>query len=161
MSGLKARDKIAAMSQSLARVLVHIVFSTKDRRPVLSDAIRLEMHAYLVGTVQADHVLLRVGGVADHVHLAVYLSRTDSIARLVERLKVSSSKWIKARGPEFSTFAWQRGYAVFSVGLKDKAALIEYIDNQATHHLRRDFQAEMRALFLTYGVDHDELYVWS
>ena len=119
------------------------------------------MHAYLAGTVQADNVLLRVGGVADHVHLAVFLSRTDSIAKLVERLKVSSSKWIKARGPEFSTFAWQKGYAVFSVALHDKAASIEYIDNQATHHQRRDFQAEMRAMFSQYGVEFDERFVWS
>ncbi|SEB45699.1 IS200/IS605 family transposase [Terriglobus roseus] len=149
------------MSQSLSRVLVHIVFSTKERRPWLSDAIRLEMHAYLVGTVQADDVLLRVGGVADHVHLAVYLARTEPVARLVERLKVSSSKWIKAKDPEFSNFAWQKGYAVFSVGLRDKAALIEYIDNQATHHVRRDFQAEMRAMFAAYDVDFDERFVWS
>jgi putative transposase len=149
------------MSQSLARVLVHIVFSTKDRRPWLGDVIRLDMHAYLVGTVQADNVLLRAGGVSDHVHLAIYLARTESIAKLVERLKVSSSKWIKARGPEFSTFAWQKGYAVFSVGLQDKAALIEYIDNQASHHKRRDFQAEMRVLFTTYGVDFEERFVWS
>jgi putative transposase len=149
------------MSQSLARVLVHIVFSTKDRRPWLGDVIRLDMHAYLAGTAQAHDVLLRVGGVADHVHLAVFLSRTESISTLVERLKVSSSKWIKGRGPEFSTFAWQKGYAVFSVGLKDKAALVEYIDNQATHHGRRDFQAEMRALFATYGVEFDERFVWS
>ncbi|AFL88963.1 transposase [Terriglobus roseus DSM 18391] len=149
------------MSQSLARVLVHIVFSTKDRCPWLDDSIRLEMHAYLVGAVQSDNVLLRVGGVADHVHLAIFLSRTESVAKLVERLKVSSSKWIKARDPQFSTFAWQKGYAVFSVGLRDKAALIEYIDNQATHHVRRDFQAEMRALFAAYDVDFDERFVWS
>jgi putative transposase len=150
------------MSQSLARVLIHIVFSTRDRKPWLNDAIRVEMHAFLVTVVgHGDSVSLRVGGTADHVHVAAFLSRTEPIAKVVERLKVSLSKWIKGKGSEFAKFGWQKGYAVFSVGLGDRSALVKYIDNQATHHQRRNFQAEMRAMFAQYGVEFDERFVWD
>jgi hypothetical protein len=83
------------------------------------------------------------------------------MSRLVERLKVSSSKWIKTKGPEFAKFGWQRGYAAFSVGLSDRTALVRYIDGQADHHHRRDYQAEMRAMFAKYGVAFDERFVWD
>ena len=142
------------MPQSLSYVLVHLVFSTKQRRPFLSDAIRGEMHAYLASVLNgSENICVRVGGVADHVHVAMFLARTESTSRVVERLKVSSSKWIK--------FGWQRGYAAFSVGLSDRAALVRYIDAQGTHHQRRDYQAEMRAMFAKYGVAFDERFVWD
>jgi putative transposase len=150
------------MPQSLARVLVHIVFSTKDRKPWLTDVIRAEMHAYLATVLtSSEHTVVRIGGVADHVHVAVFLSRTDSIARLVERTKVTSSKWIKTRDKIFAGFAWQSGYAVFSIGLGDKDVLVRYIDDQAAHHQRRDFQAELRAMLVKYQVPFDERYVWD
>jgi REP element-mobilizing transposase RayT len=149
------------MPQSLSYVLVHLIFSTKGRRPLLGDAIRGEMHAVLAASVGAENTCVRVGGVSDHVHVALYIARTETMAKLVERLKVSSSKWIKTKGPEFAKFAWQRGYAVFSVGLSDRAALVRYIDAQGTHHQRRDYQAEMRAMFAKYGVAFDERLVWD
>ncbi len=150
------------MPQSLARVLVHAVFSTKDRRTWLTDTIRPELYAYLVTVLShSEHASVRVGGVADHVHVALFLSRTESIAKVVERLKVSSSKWIKSKGPEFAGFAWQKGYAVFSISLNDRAALVRYIDDQAKHHQRRDFQAKMRAMFAKYDIAFDERFVWD
>jgi putative transposase len=150
------------MSQSLARVLVHIVFSTKGRAPWLNDAIRSDMCAYLAtGLSDADHVVVRIGGVTDHVHVALFLARTESLAKLIATMKTSSSKWIKGKGSEFARFEWQKGYAAFSVGLCDKAALIRYIDTQTAHHQRRDFQAEMRAMFAKYEVPIDERYLWD
>jgi REP element-mobilizing transposase RayT len=150
------------MPQSLSYVLVHLVFSTKQRRPFLGEAIRSEMHAYLASVLNhSENICVRVGGVADHVHIALLLARNESMAHLVERVKVSSSKWIKTKGPEFARFGWQRGYAAFSVGPSDRAALVRYIDAQATHHQRRDFQAEMRAMFEKYGVEFDEKFVWD
>ena len=150
------------MGQSISQVLVHVVFSTKGRRPLLGDRIRVEMHAYLASVLNgSENVCVRVGGVADHVHVALFLGRTESVARIVERLKVSSSKWIKTNGPEFARFGWQRGYAAFSVGLVDRAALVRYIDGQAEHHRKRDFEAEMRAMFRKYGVGFDERFVWD
>jgi len=128
----------------------------------LNDVIRGEMHAYLASVINhSENICVRVGGVADHVHIALFIARNESLAHLVERVKVSSSKWIKTKGPEFARFGWQRGYAAFSVGLSDRAALARYIEAQAAHHQRRDFQAEMRAMFAKYGVAFDEQFVWD
>jgi REP element-mobilizing transposase RayT len=149
------------MPQSLSYVLVHLIFSTKGRRPLLGDTIRGEMHAVLASSVGTANICVRVGGVSDHVHIALYIARTESMSRLVERVKVSSAKWIKTKGVEFAKFGWQRGYAAFSVGLSDCAALVRYIDAQGMHHQRRDYQAEMRAMFAKYGVVFDEKFVWD
>jgi REP element-mobilizing transposase RayT len=150
------------MPQSLSYVLVHIVFSTKGRLPLLNDNIRSDMHSYLGSVLNGnENICVRVGGEADHVHLAVFVARKETMSRLVERVKVSSSKWIKTKGPEFAKFGWQRGYAAFSVGLSDRDALVRYIDGQAVHHQRRDFQGEMRAMFTKYGVGFDERFVWD
>jgi REP element-mobilizing transposase RayT len=120
------------------------------------------MHAYLASVLNgSENVCVRIGGVADHVHVALFLARTESISRVVERLKVSSSKWIKTKSPEFAKFSWQRGYAVFSVGSGDRLPLMRYIDAHAAHHQRRDFQAEMRVMFAKYGVEFDERFVWD
>jgi len=95
----------------------------------------------------------------DHVHLAVRLHSTMSLADLIETLKTASSKWLKTQG--IPTFAWQRGYGAFSVGPADADALIAYIDQQEMHHCKTDFQAEMRAFLEKYHVAFDERYVWD
>ncbi len=106
------------MPQSLSLLLVHIIFSTKDRKAWLNDTIRPELHAYMASVAGAgENFCFRVGGVEDHVHIAVLLARNATVAKLVEALKVSSSKWIKTKGSEFASFGWQRGYAAFSVAL--------------------------------------------
>lgn len=148
------------MPQSLSFLLVHIVFSTKDRRPFLVDDVRDRLHAYLATVVRDKKCeCLRVGGVADHVHLAVRLHAAKSVAKLIEEMKVGSSKWMKVQGAE--GFAWQRGYGAFSVSPADVGALIQYIEQQEAHHRKRDFQEEMRAFFEKYHVGFDERYVWD
>lgn len=108
------------MPQSLSRILVHLVFSTKNREPVLSSALRGELHPYLAGTLdQIDCPALRVGGVEDHVHLLFGLSRTRTIAEIVETVKTASSKWIKSKDARLASFHWQAGYAAFSVSQSD------------------------------------------
>jgi REP element-mobilizing transposase RayT len=132
------------MPQSFALIIVHLVFSTKDRTPILKSAIRTALHAYLATVARnAGCECFRVGGVADHVHLAVGLSRTTTTAKLVEELKTSSSKWLKTQSPTFAAFAWQRGYAAFSVGPSDLAALRHYIDTQEEHHHEHTFEEEL------------------
>jgi len=148
------------MPQSLSFTLVHIIFSTKDRRPLLGNDVRLAMHAYLATVIRDKKCeCFRVGGVADHVHLAVRLHPTQSISKLLEEIKIASSKWIKTQGVE--GFAWQRGYAAFSVSPADIGPLIRYIGVQETHHRKRDFQEEMCAFFEKYHVAFDERYVWD
>ena len=148
------------MPQTLSLNLVHIIFSTKDRRPLISDELTPNLHAYLAGTARKlGCECFRAGGVADHVHLAVRVATTLAMADLVSKLKTSSSVWMKAQG--VSRFAWQRGYALFSVGPTDLDALIRYIDAQKTHHAQRGFQDELRALLTKYHVPFDERYVWD
>jgi REP element-mobilizing transposase RayT len=115
------------MPQSLSFLLIHVVFSTKDRAPLLDPEIRPTLHAYLATvTRNADCECFRVGGVADHVHLAIRLARTITVADLVESLKTSSSKWLKTQSPALAAFAWQRGYGAFSVGPSDRDGLLTY-----------------------------------
>jgi putative transposase len=150
------------MPQSLSYLLIHIVFSTKDRVPLLNSEVRLDLCAYLATVARnADCECYRVGGVADHVHLAIRLSRTTTVAHLIEELKTSSSKWLKTQSPTLAQFAWQNGYGAFSVSPSDLEALRTYIDNQEKHHKTRTFQEEYRAFLKRYGVDFDERYVWD
>ncbi len=150
------------MPQSLANVLIHLVFSTKDRCACLSPALRPTLHAYLATVARntgCDCPL--VGGVADHIHIAIRLSRTVTLAALVEELKTSSSKWLKTQSPELGNFAWQRGYGAFSVGPSDLDALLAYIGNQEEHHRTKTFQDEYRMFLTKYGIPYDERYVWD
>jgi len=153
---------LAVMPQSLSLCIIHVIFSTKDRRAFIDSVTRPKLHAYLATVARnADCECYRTGGVADHVHLAVRLSRTLSVADLVENLKTSSSKWIKTQSSEQTTFSWQRGYGCFSTGPKDLNALCDYIDNQEEHHQIKTFQDEYRAFLEKYGVQYDEKYVWD
>lgn len=150
------------MPQSLSRILIHLVFSTKSRERVLTPAIQTELHPYLAGTLDnIECPSLRVGGVEDHVHLFFGLSRTRAIAQVVETVKTSSSKWIKTKGAAFADFHWQSGYGAFSVSQSDADTVGAYIRNQAQHHQRMTFQDEYRRLLERYQVVFDERYVWD
>ncbi|HLW65200.1 MAG TPA: IS200/IS605 family transposase [Gemmataceae bacterium] len=151
------------MSQSFAQIYVHIVFSTKNRQPFLSDKlVREELHKYLGGTCNGlDCPILRVGGVADHVHILCCLGRSISVADLVKELKRESSQWIKTKSPSLTDFYWQAGYGVFSISPSHVDALIKYIANQEEHHRTESFQDELRRLLRKYGVEWDERYVWD
>jgi len=150
------------MPQSLSLVIVQIIFSTKDRFPCLDPSTRPHLHAYLATVARnAKCEAYRVGGTADHVHLAIRLSRTTAIAKLVEELKTSSSRWLKTRRPELRRFAWQRGYGAFSVAPDQLQALVAYVENQEEHHRIRTFQEEYLALLKQYGLQFDERYLWD
>jgi REP element-mobilizing transposase RayT len=150
------------MPQSLSLVLLHVVFSTKDHRACLDKSIRPGLYKYLATVARnAGCECYRVGGVADHVHFAIRLSRTITIAKLIEELKTSSSKALKTDLATIDDFAWQRGYGAFSVAPSDLSALLTYIDNQEEHHRTRTFQEEYRAFLQKYGVEFDERYVWD
>ncbi len=150
------------MPQSLSQVIIHIVFSTKDRQPWLDSTIRSRMHAYLATLCRdCDCQAYRVGGTADHVHIAARLARTISQAGLLEKIKKVSSAWIKTQGEQFGGFHWQGGYGDFSLGWSQLEDLETYIENQEEHHRRRTFQEEYRDLLRKYHVEFDERYVWD
>jgi putative transposase len=151
------------MPQSLAQVYLHIVYSTKDRRPFLHDpSIRDETHHFLGGTCnKLECPVLRVGGVADHVHLLCRFGRCVTIADLVKELKRESSRWLKTKAPSVVDFQWQNGYGAFSVSPRHVEPLREYIGKQEEHHRSISFQEEYRRLLTKYGLDWDERYVWD
>jgi len=150
------------MPQSLSKVILHIIFSTKNRRPWLDSGVRPRMHAYLATICRdLDTDFVRVGGVADHVHIVTMLPRTLSQARLIEQIKKASSKWIKALDVRYGGFFWQRGYGAFSVSPSQLDSVLEYVNKQQEHHRTRTFQEEYRELLRKHGVDFDERYVWD
>ena len=143
-------------------IVVHLVFSTKDRLATIAPSVREALHSYLA-VIMRDLGCegVHAGGTADHVHIALRLPRTVAIAKIVEEAKTSSSKWMKAQAQQFRNFEWQRGYAAISVGPTDEPALLEYIANQEEHHRNRTFQEEVLAFFKKYGMRYDERYVWD
>ena len=151
------------MSQSLAQVYLHIVFSTKNRTPYLEDSkLRSRMHAYLAGAcANLDSPSIIVGGVSDHVHVLCSLSRTNSISTIVRELKRESSKWVKEEYDSQADFHWQTGYGVFSISPSHVDDVRAYIADQENHHRQESFQDELRRLLGKYRVEYDERYLWD
>jgi putative transposase len=151
------------MPQSLAKILVHVVFSTKERRPFLRDAaLREETHHYLGGILKnLECQPIIVGGMEDHVHLLASLSRTHTAAEMVKEAKRGSSLWIKERDAAMRDFCWQNGYGMFSVGFSQIEDVRLYIAQQEQHHRKLSFQDEFRLLLKRYEIPFDERYVWD
>ena len=149
------------MSQSLAQIYLHVVFSTKQRATYLQDrSVRDQLHAYVGGTCRnLDSPALIVGGVADHIHVLYRLAKTLSVADLVRELKRESSKWVKEQSAKLTSFFWQNGYGAFSISPGHVNGLIEYIQKQEEHHRKESFQDEFRRLLRKYGIEYDEKYV--
>jgi REP-associated tyrosine transposase len=151
------------MSQSLAKILVHTVFCTKERRPFLRDnPFRKELHHYIGGILnQLDCQPIIVVGAEDHVHFLCALSRICAAAEMVKEVKRGSSLWLKTKGPELRDFAWQNGYGIFSIGFSQIDAVRDYITGQEEHHRKVSFQDELRTLLKRYEIEFDERYVWD
>lgn len=150
------------MAQLLAHIIIHVVFSTKNREPTIAADVMSRLHAYLAGVCRnQDSEAFRVGGTADHVHIACSLPRTDSVSRLVQEIKASSSSWMKTIDGGHRRFAWQAGYGAFSVGQSQLPALVRYIDGQGEHHRVKTFQEEFTEFLQRYRVASDERYVWE
>lgn len=149
------------MPQSLSRVLIHLVFGTKYREPLITPDIHPRLHNYIVGILyNLKSPPLQTGGVADHVHILFTLGRTISLAKLVEEIKKSSSKWMKAEGG-VPAFSWQAGYGAFSIGESQVDTVIRYIQKQEEHHSKVSFQKEFIKFLERYKVPYDEKYVWD
>jgi REP element-mobilizing transposase RayT len=157
------RPIVPCMAQSLAKILVHTVFSTKERRPFLKNRdVRIELHAYVGGILgNLDCQPIIVGGVEDHVHLLCALSRTQTAAGVVKEVKRGSTLWLKAQWTELAEFSWQSGYGMFSIGASQAPVVKRYIASQEMHHQTISFQDEFLTLLRRYDMDFDQRYVWD
>jgi REP element-mobilizing transposase RayT len=150
------------MPQSLAALYCHIVFSTKNREAFIDETLERPLYAYVGGILRENKgVLVAAGGMPDHVHLLVSMSRESAVSDLVRAIKANSSRWIHEGYPNLASFAWQVGYGAFSVSVSQLDVVKKYLAEQKTHHAKQSFQDEFRALLEKHGLSYDERYVWD
>ena len=147
------------MPQSLINNNIHFVYSTRERQRFISARLQPKLWAYVAGILKnIGGNPIAICGMDDHIHILAEIPATVDVAKAVNALKVNSSKWMKDSVPKF---AWQRGYAAFSVSASSVAAVKKYVLSQAEHHKRRDFKAEYIALLKKHGVQYDDRYVFD
>lgn len=150
------------MPSTHCNLLYHIVFSTKERTPVLKGELHAAVHKYLAGIVRGlEGVPLEIGGVEDHVHILAKLKPTLAISDALRTMKTNSSKWINDERRRKARFEWQVGYAAFSVSESQVVPVRRYIRNQKQHHREQSFQEEFVALLDKHGIEYDPRYLWD
>lgn len=150
------------MSQSLADILIHVVFSTKKRCPMIFPEVEQELFQYICGVANnLKCPVIKINAVEDHIHILLSLDRTASVSAFISELKSSSSRWIKSKGEKYHTFSWQSGYGVFSVSRSSVDSVVKYISNQKEHHKIISFQDEFLALLRRAKISYDEKYLWD
>ena len=148
------------MPQSLARNLIHLIYSTKNRESSLAGDLRPSLFAYKVGILNTwNSPVVSIGGVADHIHILFVLSKNHALTKIIEEVKKGSSKWLKTQG--LRDFHWQAGYGAFSVSESNSPVVARYIERQEAHHRRVSFQDEFREFLKRHGIEYDERYVWD
>lgn len=149
------------MPSTYSNLLYHIVFSTKDRAPLISDEIKEELYRYMAGIAREEGgTLLEIGGIEDHVHLLAKFKPSIAVSDMLRLIKTNSSKWMHEEKGH-PRFGWQEGYAAFSVSESQVVAVRRYIRNQAVHHRRQSFQEEFVAMLERHGVEYDPRYLWD
>ena len=150
------------MSQSLCKIYLHIIFHIKTTSPSILDEHLEHLHSYigqLVNTTGCQTLI--VGGVSDHVHIVCQLSKNETVAHLLEEVKRNSSRWIKTIDKRYRHFAWQGGYAAFSISESVLSKTMDYVRNQKKHHIIQSFQDEYLSFLKLYKVEYDDKYVFS
>jgi REP element-mobilizing transposase RayT len=151
-----------SMSHSLAKVAIHLVFSTQHRKQILSDGIRPAFHGYVATVLRnLQCPVLAINSLEEHVHILFELGRTVAVSRAVEDIKRTSSRWMKTQGTDFKKFAWQSGYGAFAVSESNTAKVRRYIERQREHHQRWTFEDEYRAFLQRHGVAYEEAHLWT
>lgn len=150
------------MPQTLFKILVHIVFSTKNRAALIAPEIENKLYGYLHGIAENNGAKLVIAnGTANHIHLLMSLPKKIDLPALIGNIKRDSSVWIKAQDKEFRNFYWQTGYGAFSIGQSQVETVANYIRRQKERHAKQDYKYEFRALLRKYEIDYDERYVWD
>lgn len=150
------------MPHSLFKLLVHIVFSTKNRADFIVPEVEESLFRYIHGIVENNDSKLIIGnGTANHIHLLISVGKKTNIPDLIGDIKRGSSIWIKKQNKNFSDFYWQAGYGAFSIGQSQIVTVVNYIKKQKEHHKKQDFKDEFRTLLKKYEIEYDERYVWD
>ena len=150
------------MPGTYSQIILHVVFSTKQRRLWITPDIQARLYEYVGGIIRAEKgTLYAIGGMPDHVHILLRWQTDGTISDLMRTVKARSSRWIHETFPDSSAFAWQEGYAVFSVSKSSEANVKAYIETQAEHHKKRDFAEELLALLHAHGIEYDERLVFD
>jgi REP-associated tyrosine transposase len=148
------------MAGAYCNLLYHFLFSTKGRRPLITTAMKPRLHDYIGGIVRGeDGDLLEINSVPDHVHLLVRLHPTRAVADVLRLIKANSSRWANEKFRRGATFAWQQGYAAFTVSQSQVPKLLAYIRGQEEHHRKRDIRRELVTLLRRNGISFDERYL--
>ncbi|MCK9212381.1 MAG: IS200/IS605 family transposase [Ignavibacteriaceae bacterium] len=150
------------MGQSLVKNYIHIIFSTKQRVPLIHQPVEEELYCYIGGICkEMECHPIKIGGYTDHIHIICMLSKKVALMNLLEEVKSHSSKWMKTKDTILKNFYWQNGYGAFSVNPSEIDKVIAYIENQKEHHKKKTFQEEYSAFLKKYKVEYDEKYVWD
>ncbi|MCB9276550.1 MAG: IS200/IS605 family transposase [Lewinellaceae bacterium] len=150
------------MPHSIAPVYLHTVFSTKYKKHLITPAIEQKLYKQIGGIIhKLRGIPIEINGMPDHIHILSTLPRTVTIAKYIEEIKKGSSKWIKTQGPEFQYFAWQGGYATFSVSHYKVDTVAGYIKKQKGHHKRKSFEKELIQYLEENQIVYDEKYLWD
>ena len=150
------------MAGTYTKLYYHIVFSTKNRQPFISPAIEDELYKYICGIIRNfGGSGIEINGAADHIHILAIIPPKLSLSETLRTIKANSSKWLHETKPECAEFAWQDGYAAFTVSASQVEGVRQYIRDQKKHHRERDYKAELLALLEKHGVEYDERYLWD
>ena len=150
------------MGHTYSNLLYHVVFSTKDRRPLIDDPRARRLQQYMAGIARNEFVkALAIGGTTDHLHGLLVLPTTASVAEAMRKWKTLSSKWVNETWPQRARFAWQGGYAAFTVSRSNVPKVAGYIERQAEHHKHMTFKEEFIALLERHGIDYNPEHLWD
>jgi REP element-mobilizing transposase RayT len=150
------------MPQSLVKNYIHLIYSTKNREPLIQERFKNELYNYIGGICNnLECYPVKIGGIADHVHILCLLSKKMALIKLIEEIKSHSSKWFKTKDDSLKNFYWQLGYGAFSVNPSQLDVVTKYIENQIEHHAKIPFQIEYRLFLKKYKIEYDERYVWD
>jgi len=148
------------MPGTYTQILLHIVFSTKNREPWITTDIAERLYSYIGGIIRAEKgVLYDIGGIEDHIHLYLRWRADATLSDLMRTMKARSSLWVHQTLPNLCAFAWQEGYSAFSVSKSQEEAVKKYIASQAEHHKREDFKTELLRMLRLHQIEFDERYV--
>ena len=150
------------MAQSLTEIYLHFIFSTKERLPFIDSKIEEELHQYICGVCRnLASPVIKINGIQDHIHLLVRFEKMQSVSTFISEVKSSSSRWIKAKGPQYQEFSWQKGYGCFSISSTNIGGVKKYIENQKTHHQNISFKEELLWILKRSQINYNEKYLFD